>query len=159
MDRTASAWLIRKFIDPDAEFVFIDWPEEEVRPGHGIPFDIRGVELGHRDSKCTFEVIVEKYSIDDPYVRRIASIVHAADIKGELEKAPEARGVKAILSGLRLITSSDYETLELGMKIWEALYTYFRLADLEEKHGEKLRGMSPAQRLRMLKQMLSGEQA
>jgi len=96
---------------------FINWSEEELKPEHGIPFDIKGVELGHKDGKCTFEVIVEKYSIKDPYVQKIAEVVHAADIEGKLDKVPEARGIKAIFSGLRFITRDDYETLEIGMKI------------------------------------------
>ncbi len=119
VDRTASAWLIRKFIDPGAEFVFIDWPEEELDPGLGVPFDIEGVELGHRDGKCTFEVIVEKYSISDPYVLKVAEVVHAADIEGEVGRSPLAAGVKALFSGLRFVTRDDNETLEVGMRVWE----------------------------------------
>ncbi|OYT48170.1 MAG: chromate resistance protein [Desulfurococcales archaeon ex4484_42] len=108
---------MKRFADPNAEYVFINWPEDELKPEHGIPFDIKGVELGHKDNKCTFEVIVEKYSIKDPYVLKIAEIVHAADIEGEIDKVLEARGIKAVFNGLRFITKDDYETLELGMKI------------------------------------------
>ncbi|RLG85813.1 MAG: chromate resistance protein [Thermoprotei archaeon] len=154
VDRTASAWLIKRFIDPQAEFVFIDWPEQELRPEYGTPFDIKGVELGHRDGKCTFEVIVEKYSIEDPYVKKIAELVHAADIEGEIDKVPEARGIKALFSGLRLVTRDDYETLELGFKIWDAIYAYYKLRDLEEKHREELASMSRSERLRYLKKLL-----
>ncbi|RLE54686.1 MAG: chromate resistance protein, partial [Candidatus Methanomethylicota archaeon] len=124
VDRTASAWLIKKLIDPEAEFTFINWPDEKLKPEHGIPFDIKGVELGHHNNKCTFEVIVEKYAIKDPYVQKVAEVVHAADIEGEIVKSPEAKGIKAVLAGLRLITKNDYETLEIGMKLWDALYTY-----------------------------------
>ena len=155
VDRTASAWLIKKFIDSEAEFVFINWPDEKLKPEHGTPFDIKGVELGHKDNKCTFEVIVEKYSIEDPYVHKVAEVVHAADIKGELEKVLEAKGIKSLLTGLRFMTKDDYETLEIGMKIWEALYTYFKIKDLEEKHSEELKKMSRMERLRFLKKMVT----
>ena len=154
VDRTASAWLIKRFIDPEAEFVFINWPEEELRPEHGIPFDIKGVELGHRNNKCTFEVIVEKYSIKDPYVLKIAEIVHAADIEGEIDKVPEARGIKAIFNGLRFVTKDDYETLDVGMKIWEALYASFKLKDIGEEHKEQLKSLSRIERLKFIKETL-----
>jgi len=154
VDRTSSAWLIKRFIDPEAEFIFINWPEEQPKPEHGTPFDIRGVELGHKDNKCTFEVIVEKYSIKDPYVLKIAEIVHAADIRGEIDKVPEARGIKAIFDGLRFITKDDHETLEIGMKIWDAIYAHFKLRDLEEKHKEELKSLSRTERMKFLKDML-----
>lgn len=155
VDRTASAWLIKRYIDPEAEFTFIDWPEQELKPEHGTPFDIKGVELGHHDNKCSFETIVEKYNIKDPIVEKIAQIVHAADIKGEMEKATEAPGVKALFSGLRLITRDDYETLEYGMKVWDALYVHYKALDLEEKHKQELEGLSKTMRLRRLKELLN----
>ncbi len=86
---------------------------------------------------------------------KIAEIVHAADIEGELDKAPEARGIKAVFNGLRFITKDDYETLEVGMKIWEALYANFKLKDMLEKYEEKLKSMSRTERLRFLKDALS----
>jgi len=155
IDRTASAWLIKRFVDPDAEFVFIDWPEEELRPEHGIPFDIKGVELGHHGNRCTFETIVERYSIVDPYVKEIAKIVHAADIEGEIDKAPEARGLKLLFTGLRLVTKDDYETLEVGMKIWDAIYASLKLKEIEERYKDELEGLSKSKRLRKLKEILS----
>ncbi len=154
VDRTASAWLIKRFVDPEAEFTFIDWPEEELKPEYGIPFDIEGVEHGHRDGKCTFEVIVERYSIQDPYVRRMAEIVHAADIRGEEKRAPVARGIKAILDGLRFVTRSDSETLRTGMMLWEALYVHLRLEDLKKELREELESLSRTGRLRLLKMRL-----
>ncbi len=154
VDKTASAWLIKRFIDPEAEFIFINWPEEELKPEHGIPSDIKGIELGHRNNKCTFEVIVEKYSIKDPYVLKIAEIVHAADIEGEIDKVPEARGIKAVFNGLRFVTKDDYETLDVGMKIWEALYASFKLKDIEEEHKEQLKSLSRIERLKFIKETL-----
>ena len=154
VDWTASAWPIKKFIDPNAEIIFINWPEEELKPEHGNPFDIKGVELGHKNNKCTFEVIIEKFSIKDPYELKIAEIVHAADIEGELDKVPKAKGIRAIFSGLRFISKDDYETLEVEMKIWGALYTYFKLKGLEEKYRDKLKSLSRIDRLRFLKELL-----
>ena len=155
VDRTASAWLIKRFIDPEAEFTFIDWPEQELKPEHGTPFDIKGVELGHHGDKCSFETIVEKYNIQDPYVHKIAEIIHAADIKGEMEKTPEALGVKALFSGLRLITRGDHETIEYGMKICDAIYALYKALDLEEKHKPELESLSKTMRLRRLKELLN----
>jgi len=126
VDRTASAWLIKKFVDKEAEFVFINYPREKPGPKHGTPFDIEGAKLGHRDGKCTLEVIVEEYDIDDPIVKKIAQIVHAADIEGELHKVPEAAGIRAVFSGLRLIAKDDYEALEIGFKIWDSIYAYLK---------------------------------
>ncbi len=154
VDRTASAWLIRNFIDPEAEFTFIDWPDEELRPDLGVPFDIKGVRFGHRDGKCTFEVLVEEYSIQDPYVRKIAEIVHAADFKGEEGKVPEAAGLKALFNGLRFVTSGDEETLEVGMKVWDAIYAHLKLEDLKRERERELEGLTRPQRMRALKRML-----
>ncbi len=70
VDRTASAWLIKRYIDPEAEFILIDWPEQKLKPEHGTPFDIKGVELGHHGSKCSFETIVEKYLSKTPTYTR-----------------------------------------------------------------------------------------
>ena len=151
VDRTASAWLIKKFIDPDAEFIFIKWPEEKPLPEHGTLFDIKGADLGHRNGKCTFETILEKYSLKNPYLSRVAEIVHAADIEEDIDKVPEARGIKAVFSGLRFVADNDYETLEIGMKIWEAIYTNFKLKDIIEKHRDKLDSMGRLERLEFLK--------
>ncbi len=154
VDRTASAWLIKKFVDPEAEFIFIKWPEEKPTDVEGTPFDIEGVELGHKGNKCTFETIIEKYSLRDPYLLKVAEIVHAADIKGELSRAPEAAGIKAVFSGLRFITGNDAETLDIGMKIWEAIYTSYKLKDIEEKYRDNIASMGRTQRLEFLKEKL-----
>ena len=141
VDRTASAWLIKRFIDPEAEFIFINWPEEPI-PEDATPFDIKGVELGHHDNKCTFETIIEKYNISDPIVHEIARLVHAMDIEGELEKSPEAKGIKMIISGLRFAAKDDMEALNIGFKIWDALYAYFKSREVIEKYSEEMSKMS-----------------
>jgi hypothetical protein len=98
---------------------------------------------------------VERYSIEDPYVKEIAKIVHAADIEGEIDKAPEARGLKLLFTGLRLVTKDDYETLEVGMKIWDAIYASLKLKEIEERYKDELEGLSKSKRLRKLKEILS----
>ena len=101
VDRTACAWLIRRFIDPDAEFVFVTDPKEV--PADATPFDMRGVELGHRDGGCSFEAFRAKYGLDDPALRRIAEIVHDADLDDDRYGAPESRCLDAVMQGLSLV--------------------------------------------------------
>jgi len=155
VDRTASAWLIKRFIDKNAEFVFIKWPREKPDPSLGVPFDIRGVELGHRDGKCTFEVIVEKYKIVDPIVKKIAEVVHAADIEEDIDKSPLARGIKAILNGLRYMYKDDYKVLEEGIKIWDALYAHFKILEIMERYSEELKSMDRIGRIAFLRDRVS----
>ncbi len=151
VDRTASAWLIKKFVDKEAEFVFINYPREKPRPEHGTPFDIEGAELGHRDGKCTFEVIVEEYDINDPIVKKIAQIVDAADIEGKLHKVPEAAGIRAVFSGLRLIAKDDYEALEIGFKIWDSIYAYLKAQEIVEEFKDELERMDRIARMEFLR--------
>lgn len=153
VDRTSSAWLIKRFIDPQAEFVFINWPEEDI-PADATPFDIKGVELGHHNNKCTFETIIKKYNIKDSAVLKIAELVHAADIEEDLDKVPEARGVRAIISGLRLAAKDDYEALELGFKIWDMLYAYYKYLELIDKYQDELTSMDRTQRLQFLREKI-----
>jgi hypothetical protein len=88
VDRTASAWLIRRMVDPEAEFVFVHDPDEV--PADATPFDMRGVELSHRGGGCTFETMLASYGIDDPALEDIARIIHEADLDDERFDAPEA---------------------------------------------------------------------
>ena len=153
VDRTASAWLIKRFIDSEAEFIFINWPEEKPGKGMGTPFDIEGVELGHHDGKCTFETIVEKYNVEDPAVHAIAKLVHAADFR--LEDPPEARGIRIVFTGLRLAAEDDYKTLETGFKIWDAIYAFYKAKELEDKYKAQLNTMSRSGRLSFLRGKVS----
>ncbi|RLE91742.1 MAG: hypothetical protein DRN04_12045 [Thermoprotei archaeon] len=107
---------MKRYIDPEAEFIFINWSYEPI-PEDTVPFDIKGVELCHKNNKCTFEVIIEKYGIKDAIVHKIAELVHAMDIEGELDKVPEAKGIKMIISGLRFAAKDDSEVVNLGLKI------------------------------------------
>ena len=140
VDRVACPWLISKFVDRDAEFVFVPWPGSLPSREMGTPFDFPGsdFELGHREGKCTFEAIVEKYGIRDPWVLEIAKIVHAADIASDIDTAPEARGIEAVAAGAMYIVEDDYEALERGFFIYDALYTYVQLEKIREEYGDDL---------------------
>jgi hypothetical protein len=127
VDRTASAWLIRRFVDPDAEFVFVADPDEV--PEDATPFDMRGVELSHRGGECTFEAILRRYELDDRALWEIARIVHEADLEDERFDAPEARGLDVLIRGLSMVRS-DEEILELTGPLYDGLYEYRRRATM-----------------------------
>ena len=121
IDRTACAWLIRRFIDSDAEFVFVDDPDE-VR-ADATPFDMRGVELGHRDGRCSFESILVRYQLaGDPALGRIGRVVHEADIGDERYDAPEAPGLDALIRGLALQAATDDRLIAVTEPLYDALY-------------------------------------
>jgi hypothetical protein len=127
VDRTACAWLIRRFIDADAEFVFIadfaDVPE-------GVTaFDMRGAELSHHGGDCSFETILQRYGLDDPALWEIARIIHEADLEDDRFDAPEARGLDVLIRGLSMI-SSDKEMLELTGRLYDGLYEHRRRATM-----------------------------
>jgi hypothetical protein len=128
VDRTACAWLIRRFIDPEAEFVFVHDPDEV--PADATPFDMRGVELSHQAGKCTFETMLASYRLDDPALDGIARIVHEADLDDEHFDAPEARGLDVILRGLSMVADSDERMLELSGPIYDGLYEFRRRATM-----------------------------
>jgi hypothetical protein len=128
VDRTACAWLIRRFIDQEAEFVFVHDPDEV--PDDAIPFDMRGVELSHHGDACTFETMLERYRLRDPALAEIARIVHEADLEDERFDAPEARGLDVILRGLSMVAESDERMLELTDPIYDGIYEYRRRATM-----------------------------
>jgi hypothetical protein len=127
VDRTACAWLIGRFIDGDAEFVFVDDPDEV--PADATPFDIRGAELSHHGGECSFEAFLRKYDLDDSVLGAIAKIVHEADLEDERYDAPEARGLDVLLRGLSIVCS-DNEVLEISAKLYDGLYEYLKRAAL-----------------------------
>jgi hypothetical protein len=127
VDRVACPWLIKNFIDSEAEFLFV--PADKVldlaEQKKAIPFDIPDVELGHHDGKCSFEAIVEKYKINDPAVKLMAKIVHGADVSQDLYGRKEAAGLKAMAEGFRhLNLKDDFEILEKEFIVYDALYAY-----------------------------------
>jgi hypothetical protein len=128
VDRIACPWLIRRFIDPDAEFLYV--PASDVtsvaeREG-AIPFDVPGAELGHHEGRCSFESIVLKYALTgDPALVELARIVHAADIRAELDTALEGWGLMAIGHGFSLVFGrNDSRKLELQAPVYDALYAW-----------------------------------
>ena len=127
VDRVACPWLIRKFVDPQAEFLFVpaDKVIETAKRENAIPFDAPGVELGHNEGKCSFEAIVAKYGIEDPGIQLLAQIVHGADVSQNLYGRLEAPGLEAIAEGFRhLGLKDDHEILSKEFIVYDALYAY-----------------------------------
>lgn len=127
VDRVACPWLIKKFIDAEAEFLFV--PADRVlavaeREG-AIPYDVPNVELGHHEGKCSFEAIVSKYCIADSAILLLSKIVHGADVAEDLYGQPEAAGLEAIAEGFRhLDLKDDHEVLAKEFIVYDALYAY-----------------------------------
>ena len=127
VDRIACPWLIKRFIDPEAEFLFV--PEDEVmetaRREAALPFDVPDVELGHHGDRCSFDAFLEKYRLADPALRALAQIVRGADTDAR-HIAPEAWGLYAVASGFREITRDDFENMALQFPVYDALYAHCR---------------------------------
>jgi hypothetical protein len=128
VDRIACPWLIRRFVDPEGEFLFVPTSEVlEVAAREGaIPFDVKGAELGHIDGRCSFESIMLKYNLlGDPALVALAKIVHAADVSTDTDTVPEGRGLKAIAHGFALLwKNDDYRKIELESPLYDALYAW-----------------------------------
>ena len=120
VDRMASAWLIRRFIDPKARFAFVAEPS-----GADVPFDMYTGEFSHRGTLCTFEVLAQRFAIADPAVAKLAQIVHDLDMKDAVYGAPEAPAVERMVDGLRQVHGDDGTLLEQGMAMFEALARSF----------------------------------
>ena len=125
-DRVACPWLVRKFIDLQAEFLFV--PKDKVlevakREG-GKSFDCPGADYAHREGKCSFEVLVDAYHLDDPALRLLAQIVHGADVAADVGIVPEAAGLQAVAQGFAVICQDDRRKLELEFPLYDALYAW-----------------------------------
>ena len=129
VDRVACPWLITRFIDNEAEFLFVPASqiEQVARESGAIPFDAPGVELGHQDGRCSFETIILHYGLKEPALLRLAKIVHAADIDADIDLDPLARGLEAIATGFGLRFPNDEENLALQFEVYDALYAWCRL--------------------------------
>lgn len=127
IDRAGCAWLIRRHIDPDAQFVFVTDPADV--PAEATPFDMRGVDLSHHGDDCTFETILRRYELADPVLWKLAQIVHEADLDDGRFDAPEAPGLDVVLRGLSM-TCADDRVLELTGPLFDGLYEYHRRAML-----------------------------
>jgi hypothetical protein len=129
VDRVACPWLITRFVDNEAEFLFVPKSQVEkvARETGAIPFDAPGVELGHHDGRCSFESIMLKYDLKDPALQRLATIVHAADVDEDIDKDPIARGLEAIATGYGLRFPDDEENLDHQFEVYDALYAWCKL--------------------------------
>ena len=125
VDRTACAWLIRRFVDKDASFGFAPDPAAASQLG-GTSFDMRGVELGHHEGRCSFESIVLKYRLDDPALRELAAVVHEADVDDDQFHTPEAAGLDAVIRGLGLVIEDDQALFRVTDPIYDGLYAWFQ---------------------------------
>ncbi len=130
VDRIACPWLIRRFVDKDAEFLYV--PADQVmyvaeREG-AIPYDVPGVELGHSEGRCSFESFIVKYGLaGDPGLVELAKIVHAADVEADIDSSPEGRGLQAIAKGFSILHGcDDHRKIALETPMYEALYAYCR---------------------------------
>lgn len=125
VDRAACAWLIRRFVDPEAEFVFIDDPAAV--PRDATPFDMRGVALGHHGGDCSFETMLRHFGFHDAVLWDVARIVHEADLDDERFDAPEAPGLDVVLRGLSMVRD-DEEVLAVTAHLFDGLYEHRRRA-------------------------------
>ncbi len=129
VDRVACPWLIARFVDSEAQFLFVPRSEiERVAAETGaIPFDAPGVELGHHEGRCSFEAILRKYDLKDPGLLRLAQIVHAADVAEDIDRDPLARGLEALATGYSLRYPDDWENLQHQFELYDSLYACCRL--------------------------------
>jgi hypothetical protein len=127
-DRIGCPWLIRKFIDPEAEIVYVppgdvlDYAERE----GAISFDAPGARYTHRDGMCSFETLIEEFNIEDPAITVLARVVHGADVSEDRDATPQSRGLEAIADGFALLDLADQRQLELELPVYDALYAWAR---------------------------------
>ena len=127
-DRIACPWLIRNFIDPEAEFLYVK--SEDVLAAaereEAISYDAPAARFTHRDGLCTFEVLIEEHRIADQAVRLLGRIVHGADISDDRDATPQSRGLLAVAEGFYLLGLDDHRQLELSLPVYDALYAWCR---------------------------------
>ena len=123
VDRAACAWLLRRFVDPLAEFVFVDDPADV--PAGAVGFDMRGADLSHHAGDCTFETILRRYDLTDPVLWELAALVHEADLDDARYDEPDAAGLDAICRGLSLVLDDD-RNLEVSAAMFDGLYEHRR---------------------------------
>ena len=132
IDRIACPWLIKNFVDREAEFIYV--PKEEVFTKaellDAIPYDIPGAEYTHEGDHCTFDYIIKKHNLDDPAIHQIANIIRGADTDN-FHLAPQAEGLWAISAGLSYNYKDDHEMLNIGMKLYDALYSWAKYVQAE----------------------------
>jgi hypothetical protein len=126
VDQAACTWLISRFVDSDAEFLFVSKSQvlQVANELGAIPFDVPGVELGHHNGRCAFESILHKYGLDDPALERLARVIHCADISEDADGDPVGMGLAALSEGFRLKYPRDAENIDAQQAVFDALYTW-----------------------------------
>lgn len=129
VDRVACPWLIQRFVDSQAEFLFVAAQEvtRVAQETGAVPFDIPGVELGHQDGRCSFESILLRYGLKDPALQRMAKVVHAADVAADLRSDELGPGLEALATGFGLLFPADPENVARQFVVYDALYAWCRL--------------------------------
>ena len=135
VDRMSSAWLIRRCIDPRAKFAFAS--RDDDAPARHVPFDMYTGEFGHHGGQCTFEVLLERFGLDQPALRRVAEIVHDIDLKDRRYGSPEAPTISALVEGVRQAHGEDADALERGMQIFEALFRSFETTEAGRRSSKR----------------------
>jgi len=156
VDRVACPWLIKRFVDPEAQFLFVP-PEkipDVVEKEGAIPYDAKGVELGHHGHKCSFDAIIDKYKLTDPALLGLAKIVRAADTD-KMELAPESVGLEAIASGSMMLAKDDFEAIEKQGYVYDSLYAYCKLNLVKQKYAKEIEKLDPKQRRDFLRTKVS----
>jgi hypothetical protein len=127
VDRVACPWLIKRFVDAEAQFLYVaaDQVMEVAEREEAVPFDVPNVELGHQGTQCSFDAVIRKYHLTDPALLKLAVIVRGADTDAK-DLAPECRGLEAVAEGFRLIYGDDHELLKRELPVYDALYAYCR---------------------------------
>ncbi|PUE26551.1 hypothetical protein B9Z39_09405 [Limnohabitans sp. JirII-29] len=166
LDRVASPWLIQRFVDPQAHFVFVPWGQEDTRPSDAIPFGVPGVELGaHDEHGTTFEKIIRKYALDDPSLHNIARVIHSgvaqvlhhAKVESDDRWGQIAAGLLAISEGMMLLHEADDTILQASFPIYDALYANLRAHALVSQNNLEMpgyQGLGPTLPTRFLRQVL-----
>jgi hypothetical protein len=125
VDRVACPWLIRRFVDAEARFLYV--PADQVMVAaareNATPYDVPDVELGHHGAQCSFDAILDRYRLDDPALRHLARIVRGADT-GDKDLTPESRGLEAIARGFGMVYANDLEQLDAELPVYDALYAW-----------------------------------
>ena len=147
VDRVACPWLIKRLVDPQAHFLFVppDRIAEVTEKDRAIPYDAKGVELGHHGDKCSFDAIIEKYKLSDPALLELAKIVRAADTD-KFELAAESIGLEAIASGSMMLAKDDYEAVDKQSYLYDSLYAYCKLRLVKQKYAKEIEKLEPKQR-------------
>jgi hypothetical protein len=136
VDRVACPWLIRRFVDPQAEFLYVP-PDQVITVAQkegATPYDVPDVELGHHGAECSFDAIIRKYNLTDPALQRLALIVRGADTDAK-DLTPQSRGLDAIAEGFRLTFGDDHELLEREMPVYDALYSFCQQQEASAGHA------------------------